>query len=133
MGKRYLIKDSIRISPWKIGAETRTILDYTCRQASYYNEERKQQVTAWFTTDLPAYLGPESFNTLPGAVLAIDINDGERTVVATKVEFRELKKNELKVPSSGTETTPAEFQKVVEEQRSRMQHGPGGGNWIIRN
>ena len=42
-----------------------------------------------------------------------------------------LKKNELKVPSSGTKTTEEEFRKMVETQTERMR--ANGGNIIIRN
>jgi GLPGLI family protein len=135
MGKDYLIDDSVRVSPWKFGTET--IKGYLCKQAYFTDESpnrmptrNKQEITAWYTEQIRPFLGPERFNTLPGAVLAVDINNGERTVVATKIELRPLKKNELKVPSSGTKTTQAEFRKMVDEQ---MKHMGGSGGMIIRN
>lgn len=131
MGKKFLIEDSLAVMPWKLGTETKEISGYTCKQASYYNEERKQNVVAWYTDKLRPFLGPESFNTLPGAVIMVDINDGERTVTAKNIELRPLKKNELKVPSGGTKTTQAEFRKMVEEQTQRMR--ANGANIIIRN
>jgi GLPGLI family protein len=76
------------------------------------------------------FLGPEKFNTLPGAVLAVDINNGDRVVVARAIELRELKKNELKMPTSGTKTTQEEYRKMVAEQMKQMG---GGKGIIIRN
>jgi GLPGLI family protein len=131
MGKKYLMEDSLRLSAWKFGAEVKDIKGFTCKQASFYNEARKQNVVAWYTDKLRPFLGPENFNTLPGAVLQVDINDGERVVTASVIEQRPLKKGEMKIPSGGTKTTEPEYQKMVKEQMERM--GANGGAIIIRN
>ncbi|HTF18829.1 MAG TPA: GLPGLI family protein [Chryseolinea sp.] len=131
MGKDYLIEDSISVTPWKFSAETRKIIGYDCQQATYYDEVRKQKISAWYTLKLRPFLGPETVNSLPGAVLQIDINDGERMVTAKSITMRSLKKNELKVPDKGIRTTQAEFQKMREEQMQRMR--ANGANVIIRN
>jgi GLPGLI family protein len=133
MGKNYLIEDSIKMSPWKFGTEVKTILGYECRQA-FFTEEvqgRTLEITAWYTDKIRPLLGPERFNTLPGTVLAVDINNGERVTVARNIELRPLKKNELKVPSVGIKTTQVEFRKLVAEQMERIRSN--GGNVIIRN
>ncbi len=145
MGKKYLIEDTLKMSPWKFGTETKTILGYVCKQA-YFTEEtqvmtrgpegsqtqtRTAEITAWYTDQIQPFLGPDRFNTLPGAVLAIDVNNGERVTVATKVEARALKKNELKAPASGTKITQDEYRKLVAEQMEKMRQS--GGNVIIRN
>jgi GLPGLI family protein len=131
MGKKFIIEDSLSVMAWKFGTETKDINGYTCRQASFYNEERKQNIVAWYTENLRPFLGPESFNTLPGCVLQVDVNDGERVTTAKTVELRPLKKNELKVPSGGTKTTQAEFRKMMNEQMERMR--ANGANVMIRN
>lgn len=131
MGKKFLIEDSLNVMPWKFGTETKEITGYVCKQATYYNEERKQNITAWYTDKLRPFIGPENFNTLPGGVLQVDINDGERVITAKTIELRPLKKNELKVPSGGTKTTQAEFRKMMSEQMERMR--ANGANVMIRN
>jgi GLPGLI family protein len=131
MGKKYLIEDSLTVTAWKFGTETKEIKGYPCKQASFFNEERKQNVVAWYTDNLRPFLGPENFNTLPGAVLQVDINEGERTITAKIIELRPLKKNEIKIPSGGTQTTEVEYRKMVKEQVERMR--ANGGNIIIRN
>ncbi len=131
MGKKYLIEDSLTLMAWKFGPETKEVTGYPCKQATFFNEERKQSVVAWYTEQLRPFLGPESFHTLPGAVLQVDINDGERTITAKTIELRPLKKNELKVPSGGTKTTEEEFRKLVSERMERLR--ANGGNMIIRN
>lgn len=152
MGKNYLIIDSVQMAPWKFGDQVKTIAGYECRMAYYTRtdtvpamivmgggappptEKREPQVrtteiTAWFTDKVRPALGPDRYTTLPGTVLAIDINNGERVIVAKTVEIRELKKNELKEPSGGNQITQAEFRKLMEEQMKQM----GGRGMMIRN
>jgi GLPGLI family protein len=131
MGKKYLIEDSLKLMPWKLGTEIKEVKGYPCKQASFYNEERKQNVVAWYTDKLRPLLGPENFGTLPGAVLEVNINDGERTITARTIELRPLKKNEMKIPAGGVKTTEPEYRKMVNEQMERMR--ANGGNIIIRN
>ena len=140
MGKDYLIVDSVKVSPWKFGAELKTIQGYECRQAYYTDESQinvngemrieKREITAWYTDKIRPFLGPDRFNSLPGTILALDINNGERVLVATKIEIRELKKSELKAPEKGQRVTQAEYRKVVDEQIQRMG---GNGGIVIRN
>ena len=132
-GKMYLVEDTLKVSPWKFGTETKTIQGYECRQAYYTDESRpgqKVDVTAWYTDKIGPFLGPERFHSLPGTVLAVDINAGERVIVAQKVEMRSLKKNELKKPTEGEKTTAVAYRKMVDEQMKKM--GATGG-MIIRN
>lgn len=129
MGKKILIEDSLKIIPWKLSEETKTIQGYACKKASYFDEERKQNVVVWYTQQIHLFVGPEGYVSLPGTVLQLEINDGERTLTAKKVELRPLKKGELKVPSGGQRMTEKEFRAMVEEQMRRN----GGGRLIIRN
>lgn len=147
-GKKYLITDTVKMSPWKLGTETKDILSYTCRMAYFtltqettsmrvengvVTPEKKtitQEITAWYTDQIRPSLGPERFNTLPGTVLALDVNNGERVIVARNVELRELKKDELKVPDASSKVTQAEFRKLQEEQMERMR---ANGRTFIRN
>jgi len=148
MGKKYLITDTVRMSPWKFGTETKEIMGYACKMAYFTlttemtsmriengvpTPERRtitQEITAWYTDKIRPSLGPERFNTLPGTVLALDVNNGERVIVARNIELRELKKDELKVPDSGTKVTQVEFNKIQEEQMEKMR---ANGRMIMRN
>ncbi|MBN8578747.1 MAG: GLPGLI family protein [Cytophagales bacterium] len=151
-GKTFLIIDSLQMAPWKFGDQVKTIAGYECRMAYYTRTDtvrsmvvgtpnpqnpqenrppqvRTNEITVWFTDKIRPFLGPERYNTLPGAVLALDINNGERVIVAKSVELRDLKKNELKEPTSGTKVTQAEFRKLMEEQMKQM----GGRGMMFRN
>lgn len=131
MGKKYLIEDTLKVRAWKITQEVREINGYPCRKATFADDERKMNVVAWYCDRFRPFLGPEQFNTLPGAVLLVDINDGERVITATDIQFRPLKKNELSVPNAKTKVTEEEYRKIVREQAERMR--ANGRNVIIRN
>ena len=134
-GKQYLITDSLKFQPWKLGEGTKQIAGYECKMAYYTdssNPDRVQEITAWYTDKIRPFLGPDRFYTLPGAILAIDINNGERVTVAQKVDVRSLKKNELKAPSKGDPITQTEFRKMMEERMQQMRQ-QGGGRMMIRN
>jgi GLPGLI family protein len=131
MGKMYLIQDTLKPLAWKVQAESKEILGFTCQKATYFDEERKQEITAWFTSQLRTFLGPLNFNSLPGTILQVDINQGERVFTAISKEFRALKKNELKAPSKGEKVSPAEFNTKLKAFQEQMK--ANGGKMIIRN
>lgn len=124
MGKNYLITEDLDIAPWKIGNEKMEILGYICMMAWYNDTVAKQEITAWFTPQIQPFLGPDRYVTLPGTVLALDINNGERVWVARSVEAKEVKNNELRKPNRGEVITRSDFQKLVDEQMQRIN--PGG-------
>lgn len=126
MGRKYLIEDTISSQGWKVDVDDiREILGYNCRMAYYTDTLRNMEITAWYTTELPPYMGPESYHTLPGTVLAVDINNGETVLLAKKVELRALKKNELKKPVKGEKITQAEYEKMVEKEMERVRQSGG--------
>jgi GLPGLI family protein len=119
--KQFLVVDTVKVAPWKFGTETKSVAGFDCKQAYYTDEETKQTVTAWFTDKLRPFVGPDQYNTLPGAILALDINNGERVIVAKKVEMRPLKKGELQELTGGERISRTEFRKYMEEMRKRRQ------------
>ena len=130
MGKNYLITKPMEIAPWKFSDETKVILGYECKQAYYTTEDPEQTVTAWYTDKLRPFLGPNIYYTLPGAILALDINNEEQVYEAKQIELNALKKNEMKIPKGGQEITDEEFKIIMDEQMKKM--GAHGG-MMIRN
>ena len=47
--------------------------------------ERGSDVVAWYAEDIASPAGPETFGGLPGAVLAMDINNGEMIYTAVEI------------------------------------------------
>ena len=131
MGKKYLVEDTLRMRPWKIGTETKEIEGYLCRKATIIDDERKMNVVAWYADALRPFLGPDNFNTLPGAVLLVDVNDGERMLTAKVINLRPLEKNEIRIPNAKSKMSEQEYRDMVKAQRERMR--ANGQNFIIRD
>jgi GLPGLI family protein len=135
MGKRYLIKREQNRIPWKLENDTKEIQGYACKSASY-TDENNRKIKAWYTEDIRIPLGPESFQGLPGLILEITVNEDDMVIRAEKIEWRALKKNELKAPKGGQEVTDEEYRVLLEEQMKNMgiqQQGSGTVRTFIRN
>lgn len=131
MTKKFLLEGEIKPNAWKISdEETKEIKGYTCKKATFTNEERKMNIVAWFTEQIPVSAGPDNYNSLMGLVLQVDINDGEIVTTASNIEFKKLGKGEIKIPTEGKKITQEEFRKMVEEQMKQMG---GNGMRIFRN
>lgn len=90
---RYLItentsiKDSIPTFKWILSDDTLTVAGYLCKKA--ITERilfgRKQNITAWYSEEIPFNDGPSDFNGLPGLILQIEIDDNN------VIKFEKLK------------------------------------------
>src|SRR5207247_1469861 len=83
--KDYIIDDTIHAQPWKLVDETKTILNHICKKATLKTES-VNNVVAWYAEDILSPVGPENFGSLPGAVLLMDVNDGEIVFTATELK-----------------------------------------------
>ncbi len=134
MGKQFLIVDDVKKKSWKITGEQQKILDKTCTKAIL--QDTAQKLVAWFTNELPTAIRPNTLAGLPGAVLMIDMNDGQRTITANKITYRDLKPGEITVPEKGKKVNQAEFDKIKAEKMAEMgATNNGGANMriVIRN
>jgi GLPGLI family protein len=133
LGKKYLVVDSLKNIPWKLGTETKKVAGYNCMNATYENTERKQSYTAWFTGDIVCPSGPLLMGNLPGMILELDMNNGEMVTVATKIDFKSVK-SELRQPKNGKKVTQKEYTKIMDDWR-KENNMQGGGPMIkvIRN
>jgi GLPGLI family protein len=148
--KKFIIDDSIRSLKWKLGEETKTILNHVCRKAtaSAVNPrvtmninngvmERKEiqdtvAITAWFASDIPVAAGPAEYQgQLPGLILALDINNGRQVYKAVDISEK-ADIASIKAPTGKKHYTPAEFRKERDKMMDEMQQNNGGGNRQIR-
>lgn len=155
MGKKFLVTDSIRKLNWKLTEDTKTIAGYNCRKATAQRVGKRMQmninngvmekkevndttnIVAWFTMDIPVSAGPEVAGQLPGLILALDMNDGRMTYVATAVSAK-ADLATIKAPTKGKVVTQDEFvserNKLMDEMMKNNQGGgPGRQKVIIRN
>jgi GLPGLI family protein len=128
-GKYFRIEDTLRTLPWKLVNDSKSIQGYSCKKATLVDADKKQSVTAWYAEKLPPYLGPEEFTGLPGTILELDVNDGERVTTALSLSLAKLEKGDLAIPTKGQKSTEEGFRKMTEEHRKKM----GGNRMIIRN
>lgn len=150
MDHSFIVSDSIRKISWKLSDETKTILEHVCRKATatristrvqmtMENGEMKRNpvedtsvVVAWYTADIPVAVGPEYVGQLPGAVLELDIANGQTSYIATEITPKVNTKT-IKAPKDGKKLTQAEFvverDRIMEEMRKNM---PSNGNVQFR-
>ena len=132
MGKRFLIADQLQTYQWKITGEQQMILDYPCIKAVHTDTART--VVVWFTPQIPVSTGPDDYGQLPGMILAVDVDNGERTVTATSIILGEEQGEFLVEPTKGKKVTQAEFDEIEAEKRREMEESGEGGIMIrIRN
>ncbi len=141
-GKNFMIVDSIRQQPWKLGTETKQILGYTCHKATRKVMQaapgvrrmvmngaaaaptvdttvkkpagKEVEVVAWYADEIVSPAGPESYGQLPGVILQLDVDNGGMVYTATEVKKTVDAKN-LKEPKKGKVVTQQEYMKMMME------------------
>ena len=139
MGKLFLIKDKIAQPKWELTEEKKNIGEYTCYKAQMEHEvaipamkkgeqskKKKIKIQAWYTPALPVSHGPRHYWGLPGLIL--EINDGEETLICSKIQLNPKKKTEIKAPKQGKVVTQEEFTKISLKKMKEMQDRYGGGD-----
>ncbi len=134
-GRFFLISEEPKRMKWKVSADQKQVAGYRCQKAVLQDTSR--QVEAWFTSQIPVGIGPGEFADLPGLILELNIANGDRTVIADKVELKTLDKKAIEKPTKGKSVTREEFTKTRDEKLKEMGATPGGGGGtmkvIIRN
>lgn len=150
MDKKFIVDDSIRPLKWKIGEETKTILNHVCRKATATNVnpsvrmninngvmERTEvmdtvYITAWFAADIPVSAGPAEYQgQLPGLILALDVNNGRQVYKAVEISEK-TDIASIKAPTGKKHYTPEEYRKERDKMMNEMQQNNAGGNRQIR-
>lgn len=108
----FLAKDSTRKINWKITDETRTIAGYNCRRANALIMD-SVYVVAFYTDEILASGGPESFSGLPGMILGVALPHENITWFATKVNEISVDPKALIPPKKGKPTTNKELHETL--------------------
>lgn len=123
-GKQFIIKEDRPKAAWKITGEQLAIGEYVCQKATYTKDSNT--VVAWFTTQIPASLGPQAFHGLPGLILKAEARNGQLTIEAKDINL-EYEVEEIKIPTKGKEVSRAEFDQIREDKLAEMREMRGGG------
>lgn len=124
-GRFFLIEEEPKRMKWKVSAAQKQVAGYLCQKAVLQDTSR--QVEAWFTSEIPVSIGPGEFADLPGLILELSMANGDRTMVAEKVELKPLDKKAIEKPTKGKKVSRAEFTKIRDEKMKEMGAEPGGG------
>lgn len=142
LGKVFLIKDKLADLDWKLLNETKTIGNYTCYKAILKREVEvmegevlinptdedikdpktkleEREVVAWYTTQIPVNAGPGEFYGLPGLIL--QVTDGDRTIICSKIKLNPKTKLEIKEPVKGKVITQEKYNAVMKKKLKQMQ------------
>jgi GLPGLI family protein len=133
LGKTYVIEEDAPRIKWKILNEIKEVAGYLCMKAETIDTVNDRIVHAWFTDQIPVYGGPEGYYGLPGLILALDYNDGEATITATKVT-ENSEPVELPIPKriKGKKITQEEFNQKKEEHIADSIEGRKNPYWYMR-
>lgn len=126
MSRFFLIESELEPTKWKMSGKQKMILDYACQEA--VTQMEGTDIRAWFTPEIGVPVGPGTFSGLPGLVLAVEMNEGDRRIEAIGVDMKPLEKSELKEPTRGKKVSPDEFQAIVAEKLKEMGM-EGDGTW----
>lgn len=129
MTRKFLIESDAGKADWKLTGGQKTILNFPCQEAM--REEEGKKIRAWFTPAIPVSTGPQNQGNLPGLILAVDINDGQRTIIASSVEFTSIDKNLLVKPNEGKKVTAEQFKKIVDEKMKETGGEGGDGSHVV--
>ena len=118
MSRTFLIQSSIDTIKWKITGNQKEILGYNCLEAELAGAEKK--TVAWFAPEIPIQTGPDGFTGLPGLILSVNVDNGNRILTAGKIDFKEIDPKEISKPKKGKKVTLQEFDKIVEEKTKEL-------------
>jgi GLPGLI family protein len=111
-GTDYLVQDSLLKIDWRITNEPRTIAGFECKKAVGRIFD-SVVVIAFYTDEILASTGPESFGGLPGMILGLAIPRLHTTWYATKLEVMETPT--IAPPKEGKKYNGEQFKKEVTE------------------
>ncbi len=129
MTRVFLIESDFPKDEWKFTGNQKMILNYPCQEATKL--EGEDLVSVWFTPAIPVSTGPGEYGNLPGLILAVEANDGDRTITAKSIDFEEVDVKKLQKPKKGKKVSQEEYLAIVEEKNEEMGGKAGGGKTMI--
>src|SRR5260221_13139261 len=109
----FLVQDTFRRIKCKIITETRNISGFSCRRANSIIMD-SIYVVAFYTDEILASGGPESFTGLPGMILGVSLPHEHISWIATKVEAIPISDAQLTPPDKGKKTDRATLRETIQ-------------------
>jgi len=114
-----------RAKEWREKNAEETDLDSTAIAKQEKLLEDMQNITVWYTPQIPVKQGPDVYHGLPGLIL--EINFGNTTILCSKVVLNPKEKVEINMPDKGEVVSREEFAKITEEKTQEMMDRYGRG------
>lgn len=130
LGRTFLVETTPPAVAWRLTDESAEFLGQPCLKAVGQRDSTTYE--AWFAPGVPVAVGPDGFGGLPGAILVLTVDGGQRAFVATELHLEDLPAGAPAAPTEGQRMTHAEFVKLVEERVREMSGGRNGGVFILR-
>jgi len=126
----FLIQDSMPKMNWKLTGETRKIAGFLCRRAETIIMD-SVYIVAFYTDEILATGGPESFSGLPGMILGVGIPRMHVTIFATKLELMDVKDTDLKQPAKGKKTNVANLKTTLQSSMKNWGKQANKNIWFV--
>ena len=119
MGKKFLVRGEPTKYKWKLTGKNKQVGSYLCQEATWQDSTR--QIVAWFTPMIPFQGGPGDFTGLPGMILHLDINDGEKEITAMEISLGSIDDTLLIKPTEGKGVSQEEYDRMRIEKMEEMK------------
>ena len=118
MTRVFLIESDYSNDVWKLTGNQKMILEFPCQEAIKNVDE--SEVIVWFTPAIPVSSGPAEYANLPGLVLEMHTDNGDRTIIATSIDLKKITSDKIQKPKKGKKVSSDEFRAIVEEKTKEM-------------
>ena len=123
-GKKFLISGEANDFKWKFTGDSKQVGSYFCQKAIH--TDTTGTIVVWFTPMIPVPAGPENYTGLPGLILHVDINEGERIITALEVNNIEISPDAIIKPTEGEPITRKDYRIMTREKMKEMEDEYGG-------
>lgn len=123
-GKKFLIEGPRESIKWKMTGDQKMVGDFLCQKATFADSTKN--IIVWFTPMIPVSTGPSEFFGLPGLILHVDINEGERLITAQGIDLKTLEDDLIVRPEEGKSITSEEFAELRDKKMEEMKQERGG-------
>jgi GLPGLI family protein len=120
MGKSFLISDSIPEYDWEILSDEVIIGELSCKKA--ITSSSGEEITVWFTEEIPISSGPGRLGGLPGLILRAKTpaKDYEAVEIMNSLTSKDLQSMK---PHDGKKVSFQEYKKIRSEKVNQLQSG----------
>lgn len=106
---------------WRITNEQKQIKGFNCYKAvgTQNLSNKKHNIIAWFTRDIPFNFGPKGYYGLPG--LIVELEDKGRRIYIKELKLKDKKAiNAINLPDSDSYITEEEFNNIAKNALSKI-------------